>query len=117
MPGTHARDFSPDHIDPAKHLKRLKTSADDMTPSGSSFAPNLFDHNSIATLSHSYHSGSPFKHTVLDNLFQDDLLAKVKDECLSLSFTEKQTDIYKVPSSLVQPLVPSSDFASGPPNW
>jgi hypothetical protein len=45
----------------------------------------------------SYNSSEPFKYAIVDKLFQDDLLHKVKDECLNeLSFTEKETDIYKV---------------------
>ncbi|EKM79955.1 hypothetical protein AGABI1DRAFT_38606 [Agaricus bisporus var. burnettii JB137-S8] len=67
-----------------------------MPSSSSSFAANLFDHNTIAAHNNSYHNNSPFKHSVIDKLFQDDLLSKVKDECLSINFTEKQTDIYKV---------------------
>lgn len=61
------------------------------------FAPELFDHNTIAKLRNGYIANEPFKYTVVEKLFQDELLKKVKDECLSeLSFTEKQTDIYKV---------------------
>jgi hypothetical protein len=108
MPGTHARDLSPDALAPPQLLKRPKTSADDMSSPAPAFAPGLFDHNSIAALSHSYRSGSPFKHAILEKLFHDDLLAKVRDECLGLSFTEKQTDIYKVPSPLVHPHDPVS---------
>jgi len=44
-----------------------------------------------------YTANEPFKYCVLDKLFQDALLRNVKDECLKeLSFTEKETDIYKV---------------------
>jgi hypothetical protein len=45
----------------------------------------------------SYASSEPFKHALVEKLFRDDFLQKVKDECLSeLHFTEKETDIYKV---------------------
>ncbi|KAF9476977.1 hypothetical protein BDN70DRAFT_862390 [Pholiota conissans] len=61
------------------------------------FANDLFDHNNIARLNSDYVASTPFKYVVVDKLFQDDLLKQVKDECLSeLSFTEKETDIYKV---------------------
>ncbi|TFK28940.1 nuclear protein [Coprinopsis marcescibilis] len=61
------------------------------------FANALFDHNHIARLHTSYDSNQPFKYAVVDKLFQEELLKKVKDEILSeLSFTEKETDIYKV---------------------
>jgi hypothetical protein len=63
----------------------------------SSFARNLFDHNNIARLNLDYRQSSPFKYAIVEKLFQEDLLRKVKDECLSeLSFSEKETDIYKV---------------------
>lgn len=61
------------------------------------FAGNLFDHNHIAKLHSGYLTNQPFKYAVVEKLFQDELLKKVKDECLSeLNFTEKETDIYKV---------------------
>lgn len=61
------------------------------------FANDLFDHNNITRLNSSYVESTPFKYAVVEKLFQDDLLKAVKDECLSeLSFTEKETDIYKV---------------------
>ncbi|PPQ67568.1 hypothetical protein CVT25_012062 [Psilocybe cyanescens] len=61
------------------------------------FANDLFDHNNIAALNQSYLESEPYKYAVVDKLFQDDLLRRVKDECLSeLNFSEKETDIYKV---------------------
>ncbi len=73
------------------------------------FANDLFDHNNIIRLNSSYVDSTPFKYAVVEKLFQDDLLKTVKDECLSeLSFTEKETDIYKV-SSLSLALSGSAD--------
>ena len=61
------------------------------------FAPDLFDVTHVGTLADSYSTNEPFKHALVQKLFQDDLLQQVKDECLSeLHFTEKETDIYKV---------------------
>ncbi|KAF9559662.1 hypothetical protein CPC08DRAFT_708705 [Agrocybe pediades] len=61
------------------------------------FANDLFDHNNIARLNSDYAESGPFKYSIVEKLFQDDLLKKVKDECLTeLNFTEKETDIYKV---------------------
>ncbi|KAJ7756001.1 Oxoglutarate and iron-dependent oxygenase degradation C-term-domain-containing protein [Mycena metata] len=61
------------------------------------FADGVLDHTSIAQLNAGYASSEPFKYAVVEKLFQDDLLQKVKDECMNeLSFTEKETDIYKV---------------------
>lgn len=63
------------------------------------FAPDLLDADNVGRLATSYASSEPFKHALVDKLFRDDFLQKVKDECLSeLHFTEKETDIYKVRS-------------------
>ena len=85
-------------------LKRMKMShissngngsaSDDPTPY---FAPDVLNPNTIHRLHTEYASSGPFKHAIVEKLFQDDILKGVKDECLSeLSFTEKETDIYKV---------------------
>lgn len=64
---------------------------------GSHFATNLFSGNNISLLSEQYNVSQPFKHVVIDKIFQESLLMKVKDEIVEhLSFTEKETDIYKV---------------------
>lgn len=102
MARTHPRDASPDAEtdDTVKLIKRLKTSLDtpsDPTDPAPHFASGLFDHNNIARLYSAYNTADPFKHALVEKLFQDDLLVKVKEECISqLSFSEKETDIYKV---------------------
>ena len=85
-------------------LKRLKSShISDTPPSSNSadptphFAPDLFGPSNIHRLHTEYEGSLPFKHVVVEKLFQDDLLQNVKDEALAeLSFSEKETDIYKV---------------------
>lgn len=63
----------------------------------SHFAPDVLAPNTIHRLNGEYASSEPYKYCRVDKLFQDDLLVAVKDEILSeLSFTEKETDIYKV---------------------
>ena len=62
----------------------------------SQFAYEIFNHNYIAKLHTDYLDSNPFKHAVVEKLFQDELLVKVKDECLRLNFTQKETDIFKV---------------------
>ena len=62
----------------------------------SQFAYEIFNHNYIAKLHTDYLDSNPFKHAVVENLFEDELLVKVKDECLRLNFTQKETDIFKV---------------------
>ena len=70
------------------------------------FAPGVLDHTTIAKLNSAYVANEPFKYAIVEKLFQDELLQKVKDECLcELNFTEKQTDIYKVCPSPPLPLV------------
>lgn len=124
MARTKERSRSPDPADSPTLCKRLKTShlshstiktsngiaSPPHTPgdlaneaaardrkSVSRFTEGLFDHSNIARLHKSYDSNEPYKYAMVDKLFQDDLLKNVKDECLrELSFTEKETDIYKV---------------------
>ncbi|OJT08001.1 Prolyl 3,4-dihydroxylase ofd1 [Trametes pubescens] len=103
---THQRSPSP-QPDPSEPglLKRLKSSHISGTGAASSatvdptphFAPDLFGPSNIHRLHTEYDASAPFKHAVVDKLFQDDLLQRVKDEALAeLSFSEKETDIYKV---------------------
>ncbi|KAG6850916.1 hypothetical protein H0H93_006742 [Arthromyces matolae] len=92
MARSHSRPISPDSA-----AKRLKTSHTVVAEPVSSFAQGLFDHNVTSKLHKSYKTSEPFKYAIVEKLFEDELLKSVKDECLSeLSFTEKETDIYKV---------------------
>ena len=100
MTRTRSRSPSPDGV--AKRLKTVhKPTTEealifsaDPTPH---FSNGLFDHNNIARLNSDYVANTPFKYVVVEKLFQDELLKSVKDECVAeLSFTEKETDIYKV---------------------
>ena len=97
------RERSPARDD--KNSKRLKTTHS--SPSAvdaplvnvdptSHFTYEVFNHTHIANLHTDYLASTPFKHAVVEKLFQDELLGKVKDECLRLNFTQKDTDIYKV---------------------
>ncbi|KAK0491445.1 Oxoglutarate and iron-dependent oxygenase degradation C-term-domain-containing protein [Armillaria novae-zelandiae] len=95
------RSPSADQSDAVSLLKRLKTqhpnngtAAEDPV---AAFATDVFDHGNISRLHNAYLESTPFHYAMVEKLFQDDLLKNVKDECLSeLSFTEKETDIYKV---------------------
>lgn len=90
-----ARRRSPSPPAPVKRMKTAKAVvSDDPAPC---ISPDVFDHSNIARLHTAYNSSSPFKYALVDRLFQDELLKSVKEECLGeLSFTEKETDIYKV---------------------
>ncbi|KAJ7797336.1 nuclear protein [Mycena olivaceomarginata] len=113
MARTHRRSSSPDQNDSSTLIKKLKSSHVSTAAGGaattnghangsatdptSNFADGILAHTSIAQLNAGYASNGPFKYAIVEKLFQDDLLQKVKDECMSeLNFTEKETDIYKV---------------------
>ncbi|KAK7054104.1 prolyl 3,4-dihydroxylase ofd1 [Favolaschia claudopus] len=105
MARTHRRSPSPgcESSVLVKKLKSSHVSAPAATPTtnGTESAPHFADgvlgHTNIAQLNAGYIANEPFKYAVVEKLFQDDLLQKVKDECMTeLSFTEKETDIYKV---------------------
>ena len=114
MARIHERSQSP--VTPAPTQKRLKTThipnadahlADvprvpvplappDPDPADA-FADGLLSPETVARLHSTYAQSQPWKHCVLETLVKDELLERVKDECLSqLSFTQKETDIYKV---------------------
>ena len=101
MVRTHERSPSP-HGSADSLLKRLKTTHTTSDPDAgrdapAQFADGVLDPGNIQKLHTTYAANEPFKYCVLDELFQDELLRNVKDECLKeLSFTEKETDIYKV---------------------
>jgi hypothetical protein len=90
---TDPLEYDQDSVDACHSTASLVLSND----KSHSFSDEPFDPNNISRLNLDYHRSTPFKYAVVEKLFQDDLLRKVKDECLSeLNFTEKETDIYKV---------------------
>ncbi|THH32761.1 hypothetical protein EUX98_g1463 [Antrodiella citrinella] len=101
---THERSPSPGPSEEPALLKRMKTNhiastsnADARVDPTPYFAADVLNPNNIHRLHTEYAASGPFKHAIVDKLFQDPILKGVKDECLSeLSFTEKETDIYKV---------------------
>ena len=98
MSPIHGRSLSPDVTSKrAKIIHAEKMEVDQ----AAHFTPGLFDHNVTSNLHQAYISNKPFKYAIIEKLVQDDLLTNVKDECLrELSFTEKETDIYKVSMAL-----------------
>ncbi|KAH8113328.1 Oxoglutarate and iron-dependent oxygenase degradation C-term-domain-containing protein [Phellopilus nigrolimitatus] len=99
MPATRPRSGSSANAPSAKKIKTAHST--DPDPDDTSFtayfASGVLNETSVEHLKTSYRQSGPFLHTAVDKLFQDDLLVKVKDECIGeLSFTEKETDIYKV---------------------
>lgn len=96
---TRARSTSiVDDSRPAKRQKisptGFKSSISDPTPY---FAAGLLSEGNVKVLAEQYKTAQPWKHVVIDKIFTESLLTRVKDEILEhLSFTEKETDIYKV---------------------
>jgi prolyl 3-hydroxylase /prolyl 3,4-dihydroxylase len=95
---------SPSPVAPQKRLKpNLLTNDSTMV---SRFAEDLLTDASAMKLQSIYQHSEPFKYCVLDKLFEDNLLKRVKDECIGeLSFTEKTTDIYRVSSRAIMLVV------------
>ena len=84
--------------------KRVKRDhiAIDMGGAKSHFAPGLFEEPNVNRLHQEYTKSAPFKHVVVEKLFNDGLVTRVKDECIrELGFTEKETDIYRVRASIL----------------
>lgn len=83
-------------------LKRLKTTHSLSTPTvdqAVDFYTGLFTLENVQQLHQAYATSEPFKYAIIERLFRDDLLKNVKDECMKeLSFTERETDIYKASS-------------------
>ena len=74
-------------------------------------ATGLLKKENVERLRQEYADSQPYKHARIETLFQDDLLRKVKDECLThLSFTEKETDIYRVSPPVMRFPIPSPPF-------
>ncbi|KAI0347151.1 nuclear protein [Trametopsis cervina] len=85
-----AKKLKSKHVSSTSTLKTLQ----DPIPH---FADGLLGPQNVQKLHQEYATSEPYKYCKVEKLFQDDLLVEVKDECLSqLSFTEKETDIYKV---------------------
>jgi prolyl 3-hydroxylase /prolyl 3,4-dihydroxylase len=99
--GTDPKRLKTTHVSPSD-IPSSPAAATTIAPSSgfngvaSQFAYEIFNHNYIAKLHTDYLDSNPFKHAVVEKLFQDELLVKVKDECLRLNFTQKETDIFKV---------------------
>ncbi|SGY43256.1 BQ5605_C001g00006 [Microbotryum silenes-dioicae] len=61
------------------------------------FTPKLLSPSSIASLRSQVEASQPYKHAVIPQLFEHDFLEKARKElCESVSFTEKETDIYRI---------------------
>lgn len=64
------------------------------------FRKGLFEKEVLHNYTSEYESSSPYKHSVISGLIDDTLLRNVRDEIReNVSFTPKETDIYKIHQS------------------
>lgn len=64
------------------------------------FRKGLFDKDELNKYTQGYASSTPYKHSVIHHLIDDKLLRTVRDEIKdNVSFTPKETDIYKIHQS------------------
>jgi prolyl 3-hydroxylase /prolyl 3,4-dihydroxylase len=64
------------------------------------FREGLFDQKVLDAYTKGYAESSPYKHSVITGLVDDSLLRNVRDEIReNVSFTPKETDIYKIHQS------------------
>lgn len=96
----------------AEHPSHPSADADGMNKVGTALCAEnltagLLDEENVSRLRQEYLTNEPFKYAKVETLFQDDLLKRVKDECMThLSFTEKETDIYRVRPFLMRFTIP-----------
>jgi len=75
---------------PEPSAKRQKTSNEAPLP----FHPTLLQAENLEKLQKSHSSSTPYRHAVINQLFDQDFLRKARQEITEqLSFTEKETDI------------------------
>ncbi|KAI0175640.1 oxygenase-like protein [Hypoxylon sp. FL1284] len=64
------------------------------------FRKGLFDQNELNKYTKGYADSTPYKHSVIHQLIDDELLRAVRNEIKdNVSFTPKETDIYKIHQS------------------
>ena len=86
----------------SKISKRNYTPASSFESDGvnATFQDGLFTPKSIDTYRFSYQSSTPYRHGIIPKLLSDSLLRDVRREVLDhVSFTAKETDIYKLEQS------------------
>ncbi|KAG8159188.1 hypothetical protein KVR01_010849 [Diaporthe batatas] len=79
--------------------KRPKTSLPEPAAKAR-FRQGLFDRQVLDAYTKAYAASSPYKHSVINSLVDDSLLRSVRNEIRdNVSFTPKETDIYKIHQS------------------
>ncbi|KAI1094925.1 Oxoglutarate and iron-dependent oxygenase degradation C-term-domain-containing protein [Rostrohypoxylon terebratum] len=81
------------------HKKKSKTSLGD-DDAKKRFRKGLFDKDVLDKYTTGYAQSTPYKHSVIHELIDDTLLRSVREEIKNnVSFTPKETDIYKIHQS------------------
>ncbi|KAK2045931.1 hypothetical protein LZ31DRAFT_574935 [Colletotrichum somersetense] len=87
-------------IDDKKASKKKSKTTLSADVAKSRFRKGLFDKKVLESYTSQYATSSPYKHSVINGLVDDDLLRSVRDEIReNVSFTPKETDIYKIHQS------------------
>ncbi|KAK2065405.1 hypothetical protein LY76DRAFT_586449 [Colletotrichum caudatum] len=87
-------------IDDKKAPKKKSKTTLSADVTKSRFRKGLFDKKVLDSYTSQYATSSPYKHSVINGLVDDDLLRSVRDEIReNVSFTPKETDIYKIHQS------------------
>lgn len=93
-------------VDPSENsqpAKKIKTTHSESNGSSeNAFVDRLFDPASVARRHEEYMQSKPYKHSVFKALVDPALLQSVQNELVrEITFTEKETDIYKVRLSFI----------------
>ncbi|GAW14574.1 hypothetical protein ANO14919_039770 [Xylariales sp. No.14919] len=99
MPKTKRKAEEPHTVDqkPSKKKAKITPSTEDAQ---TRFRKGLFDKKVLEQYTRDYSDSSPYKHAVIHELIDDKLLRAVRDEIKdNVSFTPKETDIYKIHQS------------------
>ena len=90
------------HQIPGANRAVLTTQSTDSKPLNikDSFRAGLFDEKVLKQYTNDFKTSEPYKHAVIHELMNDDLLRSVRNEVREhISFTPKETDIYKIHQS------------------
>ncbi|KAJ4396831.1 putative component of NuA3 histone acetyltransferase complex [Gnomoniopsis smithogilvyi] len=86
--------------EPKKPLSKRAKSSLSADEAKARFRTGLFNQDELDKYTSGYAESSPYKHSVINGLIDDSLLRNVREEIRdNVSFTPKETDIYKIHQS------------------
>ncbi|ORY77590.1 Oxoglutarate and iron-dependent oxygenase degradation C-term-domain-containing protein [Leucosporidium creatinivorum] len=92
-----ARAASPDSAPAAKRVKTGSPSLANVEAAALPFHSTLLDPANIQRLHQEHESSAPYKHAIINQLFEPEFLKKARQEIVEqISFREKETDIYRI---------------------